>query len=161
MPSGQRALRKLNLMKIGAGVSSRITGAQRGGLVYKKENSPTLRHYRALRAKDPGPLGKAIRYTLNQWEALVRYLEDGRYEIDTNLVENAIRPSCVGKKNWLFIGHPDAGWRSAVIYSLLITARRYRLDPAAWLTDVLRRIPTCTHANLPELLAWNWKPQAA
>jgi transposase len=107
------------------------------------------------------PLGKAIRYTLSQWEALVRYLEDGRYEIDTNLVENAIRPSCVGKKNWLFIGHPDAGWRSAVIYSLLITARRYRLDPAAWLTDVLRRIPTCTQANLPDLLPWNWKPQAA
>jgi len=107
------------------------------------------------------PLGKAIRYTLGQWEALVRYLEDGRYEIDTNLVENAIRPSCVGKRNWLFIGHPDAGWRSAVIYSLLITARRYRLDPAAWLSDVLHRIPTCTQANLPELLPWNWKPKAS
>jgi hypothetical protein len=49
------------------------------------------------------PLGKAIRYTLGQWEALVRYLEDGRYEIDTNLVENAIRQSCVGKRNWLFV----------------------------------------------------------
>jgi hypothetical protein len=47
-----------------------------------------------------------------------------------------------------------------VIYSLLITARRYRLDPAAWLSDVLRRIPTCTQANLTELLPWNWKPQA-
>jgi hypothetical protein len=45
-------------------------------------------------------------------------------------VENAIRPTCIGKKNWIFIGHPDAGWRSAVIYSLLITARRYGLDPA-------------------------------
>jgi hypothetical protein len=75
------------------------------------------------------PLGKAIRYKLNQWEALVRYLEYGRYETDTNLVENAIQPSCGGKRNWLFIGHPDAGLRSAVIYSLLITARRYRLDP--------------------------------
>jgi len=107
------------------------------------------------------PLGKAIRYTLGQWQALVRYLEDGRYEIDTNLVENAIRPCCIGKKNWLFIGHPDAGWRSALIYSLLITARRYRLDPTAWLSDVLRRIPTCTQANLTELLPWNWKPQVA
>ena len=58
-------------------------------------------------------------------------------------------------------GHPDVGWRSAVIYSLLITARRYRLDPAAWVSDVLRRIPTCTQANLPELLPWNWKPKAA
>jgi hypothetical protein len=48
-----------------------------------------------------------------------------------------------------------------VIYSLLITARRYDLDPAAWLGDVLRRIATCTSANLAELLPWNWKPQAA
>jgi len=63
--------------------------------------------------------------------------------------------------NCLFIGHPDAGWRSAVIYSLLITVRRYRLNPATWLTDVLRRIPTCTQANLPELPSWNGKPQAA
>jgi hypothetical protein len=107
------------------------------------------------------PLAKAIPYTLGRWQALVRYLEDGRYEIDTNLVENAIRPCGIGKKNWLFIGHPDAAWRSAVIYSLLITARRYRLDLAAWLSDVLRRIPTCKQANLSELLPWNWKPQAA
>ncbi len=61
----------------------------------------------------------------------------------------------------IFIGHPDAGWRSAVIYSLLITARRCRLDPAAWLSHVLRRIPNCTQAKLPELLPWKWKPQAA
>lgn len=60
-----------------------------------------------------------------------------------------------------FIGHPDAGWRSAVIYSLLITARRYGLDPAKWLEDVLRRIPTATTADLHELLPANWKPQAA
>ena len=136
-------------------------------------NAPAMldRLHRRLIELEPGrvgspvlqksPLGQAIRYTLGQWEALVRYLEDGRYEIDTNLVENAIRPTCIGKKNWLFIGHPDAGWRSAVIYSLLITARRYGLDPAAWLGDVLRRIPTCTPANLAELLPWNWKPQAA
>ena len=56
-------------------------------------------------------------------------------------------------KNWLSIGHPDAGWRSAVIYSLLITALRYGLDPAEWLGGVLRRIPTCTPAKLVELLA--------
>jgi transposase len=107
------------------------------------------------------PLGQAIRHTLGQLEALVRYLEDGRYEIDTNRMENAIRPTCIGKINWLFIGHPDAGWRSAVIYRLLITARRYGLDPATWLTDVLRQIPSCTPANLAELLPWNRKPQAA
>ena len=107
------------------------------------------------------PLGMAIRYTLGQWDALVRYLEDGRFDIDNNLVENAIRPTAVGKKNWLFIGHPEAGWRSAVIYSLLITARRAGLDPAKWLEDVLRRIPTATTANLHELLPANWKPATA
>ena len=67
-------------------------------------------------------------------------------------MEKAIRPICVGKRNWLFIGRPDAGWRSAVTYSLLITARRCRLDPATWLTDVLHRIPTCTPTNMSELL---------
>ena len=139
----------------------------------RQMNAPAMldRLHRRLIELEPGrvgspvlqksPLGQAIRYTLGQWEALVRYLDDGRYEIDTNLVENAIRPTCIGKKNWLFIGHPDAGWRSAVIYSLLITARRYGLDPAAWLGGVLRRIPSCTPANLAELLPWNWKPQAA
>lgn len=139
----------------------------------RQEKVPALlgRLHRRLVELEPGkasspvllksPLGKAIRYTLGQWEALVRYLEDGRYEIDTNLVENSIRPTAVGKKNWLFIGHPDAGWRSAVIYSLLITARRYGLDPAKWLEDVLRRIPSATTANLHELLPANWKPQAA
>ncbi len=66
----------------------------------------------------------------------MRYLEADRYEIDTNLVENAIQPSCIGQNNWLFIGYPDAGWRSAVIYSMLIPARRYRLDGAAWLSDI-------------------------
>jgi hypothetical protein len=64
-------------------------------------------------------------------------------------------------KNWLFIGHPEAGWRSAVIYSLLITARRAGLDPAKWLEDVLRRIPTATTANLHELLPANWRPATA
>ena len=139
----------------------------------RQQNAPAMldRLHRRLLELDPArvgspvlpksPLGKAVRYALSQWETLVRYLEDGRYEIDTNLVENAIRPSCVGKKNWLFIGHPDAGWRSALICSLLITARRYRLDPSAWLTDVLRRIPTCQKEMLTELLPWNWKPQAA
>jgi hypothetical protein len=82
----------------------------------RQMNAPAMldRLHRRLIELEPGrvgspvlqksPLGQAIRYTLGQWEALVRYLDDGRYEIDTNLVENAIRPTCIGKKNWLFIG---------------------------------------------------------
>ena len=107
------------------------------------------------------PLGKAISYTLGQWTALQRYLEEDVYGIDNNLVENAIRPTCLGKKNWLFIGHPDAGWRSAVIYSVLIAARRYGLDPVAGLTEGLRRIPQATNHTVAELLPWNWKPAKA
>ena len=70
------------------------------------------------------PLGKAVKYALAEGEPLNRYLEDGRLEIDNNLTENAIRPSAIGKKNWLFIGHPDAGWRSAVLYACLLYTSR-------------------------------------
>ena len=106
------------------------------------------------------PLGKAVQYALKEWEAVSAYLEDGRYEIDNNLIENAIRPSCVGKKNWMFVGHPDAGWRSAVLYSLLISARRRGHDPFAYLSDVLRRIPAAQTADLDALLPEHWKPSA-
>jgi hypothetical protein len=64
-----------------------------------------------------GLLGQAIDYTLKRWEALNRFVDDGVLEIDNNLIENSIRPSALGKKNWLFVGHPEAGERSAVIYT--------------------------------------------
>jgi len=63
-----------------------------------------------------GLLGQAIDYALKCWSALTQFVEDGTLEIDNNLIENAIRPSALGKKNWLFVGHPEAGERSAVIY---------------------------------------------
>ena len=104
------------------------------------------------------PLAKAAKYCINEWAALRRYLEDGRLEIDNNLTENAIRPSAVGKKNWLFIGHPEAGWRSAVIYSIVVSCQRRGIDPAQYLTDVLRRLPAMKQSELPTLLPHNWKP---
>ena len=116
-----------------------------------------------LEALAPGclpksPLGKAIRYTLAEWGPLTRYLQDGRLEIDNNLTENAIRPSAVGKKNWLFIGHPEAGWRSAVIYSVIVSCRRRGIDPWEYLSDVLRRLPAMKHSEVPTLLPRCWKP---
>jgi transposase len=104
------------------------------------------------------PLGKAVRYALAEWEPLTRYVEDGRLEIDNNLTENAIRPSAVGKKNWLFIGHPDAGWRSAVIYSVIVSCRRRGLDPWEYLRDVLQRLPALKHSELDSLLPARWQP---
>jgi transposase len=106
-------------------------------------------------------LGQAMNYFLNDYDALVGYLKDGRFEIDNNLVENAIRPATVGRKRWLFIGHPDAGWRSAVIYSVLGSCRRRRLNPQEYLTDVLGRLPSTKVTGIQELLPGQWKPPSA
>src|ERR1700704_7110269 len=73
---------------------------------------------------------------------------DGRFEIDSNLVENDVRPSAVGKRRWLFIGHPDAGWRSAVIYTIIQSCRRYGINPQEYLTDVLQRLPSMTSSQV-------------
>jgi transposase len=103
-------------------------------------------------------LGNAARYLLNEYTALVGYLRDGRFEIDSNLVENDVRPSAVGKKRWLFIGHPDAGWRSAVIYTIIQSCRRYAINPQEYLTDVLQRLPSMTTSQVHKLLPSRWKP---
>ena len=102
-------------------------------------------------------LGKAVRYLLNEYTALVGYLRDGRFEIDSNLVENDVRPSAVGKRRWLFIGHPDAGWRSAVIYTIIQSCRRYGINPQKYLTDVLGRLPSMTTSQVHELLPEQWR----
>ena len=102
-------------------------------------------------------LGKAIRYFLHEYDALGIYLERPDYQIDNNLVENSIRPSCVGKRRWLFIGHPQAGWRSAVIYSIIQSCRRRGIDPQEYLTDVLGRLPGMMNTELDALLPENWK----
>ena len=108
-------------------------------------------------------LGQAMDYTLSQWPTLEVYLTDGRVELDNNLVENAIRPTAVGKKNWLFIGDADAGQRSAIIYTLIETCRRRGLDPFAYLRDVLSRLPHMTNWQIPEITpqAWNKRQQQA
>jgi transposase len=103
-------------------------------------------------------MGKAINYFLNDFDALTGYLRDGRFRIDNNLVENAIRPAAVGRRRWLFIGHPDAGWRSAVIYSILLSCRRRGINPEEYLADVLARIPSLKTNQLEPLLPANWKP---
>jgi hypothetical protein len=79
--------------------------------------------------------------------------------IDNNLVENAIRPSAIGKKNWHFIGHPDVGKRSTIIYSLVVSCQRHGKDPLAYLRDVLRRLPAMTTKDdLSPLTPAGWQP---
>jgi transposase len=106
-------------------------------------------------------LGKACDYLLKYWEPLTRHLEHGETRLDNNLVENAIRPSAIGKKNWLFVGHPDAGDRTAIMYSIIVSCQRRQIDPLAYLRDVLGRLPRMTTKDdLDALLPINWKPSA-
>lgn len=101
-------------------------------------------------------MGRAIDYALGQWPSLLVFLEDGRIEIDNNLIENAIRPTAVGKKNWLFFGEAQAGECSAILYTVIECCRRRGIDPFAYLRDVLTWLPSMTnwqvHSVTPE--AW-------
>ena len=101
-------------------------------------------------------MGKAIDYALNQWPTLGTWLKDGRVEIDNNQVENAIRPTAVGKKNWLFIGAKDAGQRSALISTIIASCRRRGIDPYDYLRDVLTRLPFMTNRQIKDLTPEAW-----
>jgi hypothetical protein len=101
-------------------------------------------------------LSIAMDYALGQWPTLDVYLNDGRVEIDNNLVENAIRPTALGKKNWLFMGDADAGERGAILYTVIESCRRRGLDPYAYLKDVLTRLPNMTNHQIPEVIPAAW-----
>lgn len=101
-------------------------------------------------------MGKAINYALNQLSSLQFFLDDGRLEIDNNLVENAIRPTAVGKKNWLFIGEADAGERSAILYTIIEACRRRDLDPFTYLREVFARLPSMTNWQVKDITPQAW-----
>ena len=108
-------------------------------------------------------LAKAIRYALRHWAGLTVFLRDGRIEMDTNVVERAIRPHTLTRKNALFAGSDGGAQRWASAMTLIQTAKLNGVDPQAWLTDVLERIVARqVKANdLHRLLPWNWKPAIA
>ena len=101
-------------------------------------------------------MGQAITYLLNQWQQLCVFLNAGQIEIDNNLVENAIRPTAIGKKNWLFIGQAEAGERSAIIYTIIESCRRRGLDPYAYLRDVFTRLPSMTNWQIKDITPAAW-----
>jgi hypothetical protein len=104
------------------------------------------------------PMGEALQYTIPRWDNLLAYLYDGYLEIDNNLVENAIRPNALGRKNYLFAGSHRAAQRAAMFYSFFGTCKRNNINPFEWLRDVLERIPTHKANKLDELLPQNWGP---
>jgi hypothetical protein len=112
----------------------------------------------ALRAVLPkSMLGKAISYALKQWRNLEVYLGDGRIEIDNNLVENAIRPTKLGAKNWLFIGCREAGQKAAILYTIVENCRRLGIDTREYLEDVLTRLPGMMASEVVILTPANWQ----
>jgi transposase len=133
--------------------------------IRQKDSRPILDDFkmwllkRSLETPPKGLLGKAVAYTLNQWNRLVGYLEDGRLPIDNNMAENAIRPFVVGRKNWLFSGTPEGAEASALLYSLIETARANNLEPYAYLRFIFEKLPTASALqDYENLLPWNLTP---
>ena len=107
------------------------------------------------------PSGAAVRYALNQWEALTRFLEDGELEIDNGATERANRDIAVGRGNWTFFGSDGGGKTAAVLRSFIATCKRCGVEPFAWFRDVLSRIPAHSITRLAELLPHNWQSAPA
>ena len=132
------------------------------------ESAMTLKHLYGVIEKlgkkelPKSKLGEACQYALNQRPFIERYLEHGEVPIDNNTMEQAIRPSALGKRNWNFIGSPRAGDRPAIIYSILISCERFGHDPSEYLKDVLHRLTLESDRSRPRdpasLTPRNWSP---
>jgi len=154
-----------HLYRIEASLRERRAGPALRAAVRASESRPLVKRIERvlIKLKTSGrllpqsPLGTALDYALGLWPTLEVYLTDGRVEIDNNLVENAIRPTAVGKKNWLFVGEADAGERSAIVYTVIECCRRRGLNPFAYLRDVLTRLPNMTNRQIPEVIPAAWQ----
>ena len=146
---------------------SRAGPAARGVLRASHSRMVMQRFKRALDKLQPRDLpksllGQAISYALNQWSALERCLEHGEVEVDNNLVENAIRPTAVGKKGWLFFGSAQAGTRTAAVLTLVQNCRMHGVNPYDYLKDLRERRPRMTNQDrLDQLTPRHWKPARA
>jgi transposase len=103
------------------------------------------------------PIGKAVTYVVNQWEALNRYLENGILCIDNSLSERVIKLVALGRKNWLFSGSDEGARRAAILYSLIASCKLCGIDPFLYLRDVLERISTHPASRIDELTPPQWK----
>ena len=103
------------------------------------------------------PMGKAVNYSLNQWDSLVRYVDDAVLDIDNNLSERTLRMVVIGRKNYLFAGSDSGAERAAIIYSLAASCKLHDIDPFWYFKDVLERISTHPANRIDELLPCNWK----
>ena len=107
------------------------------------------------------PMGEAITYALNQWQALCVYLTDGDLEIDNNAAERALRRIAIGRANWTFCGSDNGGKTAAVLFSFIATCERHQVNPFEYLRDVLERIAAHPQSRLAELLPDRWQAARA
>jgi transposase len=131
--------------------------------VRRKESTPHCEALKRFLEKQLGrvsakaPIAQAIRYALKHWEGLTRFLDDGRIDLDSNIVERAMRPQALTRKNALFAGHDDGAENWAIVASLIETCKLTGIDPFAYLADVLSRLVNLwPNARLDDLLPWNW-----
>ncbi|HEY0146612.1 MAG TPA: transposase domain-containing protein, partial [Methylovirgula sp.] len=96
-------------------------------------------------------------YGLSRWTAFTHFLEDGRVCLSNNAAERAVRGIAVGRRNWTFAGSDEGGRRAASVYTLIETCKLNDVDPQAWLTDVLARLPDHPAKEISQLLPWAWK----
>ena len=128
----------------------------------QKESYPLIQEFEkwmdavADKFKPKSRMGKALVYTYTLLPRLSRYVLDGRYNIDNNGIENAIRPLALGRKNYLFAGNHDAAVRAAIVYSLFSSCKAAGIEARAWLEDILIRLPS-HEGDLADLLPGNWR----
>ena len=150
-------------------IEAKIRGQppQRRAAVRQEQAKPLLNelehwlHTQLPRLSAKTPLAAAIRYALARLPRLRPYLEHGFLEPDNNAAERAIRPIALGRKNYLFLGSTAGGKAASIAYTLIETAKMNSLDPQAWLTEVLHRIPEHPSNRIDQLLPWNCKPDNA
>jgi transposase-like protein len=107
----------------------------------------------------PFPVHKAIAYATRRWEALTRFMTDGRICLSNNAAERTLRGVAVGRRNWTFAGSDRGGERAAAIYTLIESAKLNGIDPQAWLADVLARIADHPAKRVADLLPWSWRAE--
>ena len=115
-----------------------------------------LRQERA-KLSSKNPIAKAIHYSLKRWDAMIRFLGDGRICLSNSAAERALRGIAVGRHNWTFAGSDRGGERAAAIYTLIETCKLCDVDPRAWLADILSRLQNYPANRIHDLLPWNWR----
>ena len=165
-PIARQALEKIGaIFAIERDINGQSADARRA--VRQAQSAPLLVDLKAYldaslgRISRKSELAGAIRYSLNRWEALCRFVADGRLEMTNNAAERAIRPLTLGRRNWTFLGSDSGGERAAVFYTLIQSCKLNDVNPEAYLTDLIGRIGDHPARRLDELLPWNWRAPAA